>query len=736
MSAGWYHTVGLKSDGTVVATGGNGNGQDNVAGWRGITALSAGGSHTVGLKSDGTVVATGDNSNGQCNVAGWRGITALSAGGSHTVGLKSDGTVVATGGNGSGQRNVAGWRGITALSAGAYHTVGLKSDGTVVSTGDNGSDQRNVAGWAGITAVSAGWWHTVGLKSDGTVVSTGGNGNGQDNVSGWRGITAVSAGGNYTVGLKSDGTVVSTGDNGSGQRYVAGWRGITALSAGGIHTVGLKSDGTVVSTGGNGSGQRNVAGWYLPAAARSVAGATVSGVSRSYVYTGRPITPAPRVTLAGRSLSPVADYTVSYSNNTRVGTARVRISGRGNYTGTIAPTFAIAPIVITSSSVSIGPPSYVYTGLPIRPLPRVTVAGRTLSPTTDYTVSYSNNIRVGTGSVTVVGKGGCIGTVVRTFGIGLRLNRTSVTLHRQDRATLSVRGAPGTIVWSSSNPRVATVSRAGVVTGVRGGHAVVTAKSGRFKALCYVTVLNPRLNDTRRSVRVGSKTTVKVVGGSGGIKWASSKKSVATVSKKGVVTGVTGGTAYITAMRNGVKMTAKVTVTKRDYRVSMSRRVGGRPWVRLRDGQVVERAQTQEPCSQGVSGQDYVGRAKTDSNGKARIRVSRNRYKKTYQAVVSADGRHFSASREKPFVFTYQVYWDCDRLMVDDSTYLKAGTYRVDFTEDSSGDIHWVYESATASRSDGGGDFKLTHGGYVRFWGLSDWGSDEPWIEIHVVRYM
>ena len=52
---------------------------------------------TVGLKSDGRVVATGSNVHGQCDVGNWTDIVAVAAGNYHTVGLKSDGTVVAKG---------------------------------------------------------------------------------------------------------------------------------------------------------------------------------------------------------------------------------------------------------------------------------------------------------------------------------------------------------------------------------------------------------------------------------------------------------------------------------------------------------------------------------------------------------------------------------------------------------------------------------------------------------------
>ena len=70
----YYHTVGLKSDGTVVAVGDNKYGQCDVSEWTDIVAIAAGWSHTVGLKSDGTVVAVGDNDDGQYDVSGWKDI--------------------------------------------------------------------------------------------------------------------------------------------------------------------------------------------------------------------------------------------------------------------------------------------------------------------------------------------------------------------------------------------------------------------------------------------------------------------------------------------------------------------------------------------------------------------------------------------------------------------------------------------------------------------------------------
>jgi len=273
ISARWDHTVGLKSDGTVVAIGENKYGQCDVTGWKDIVTVSAGYEHTVGLKSDGTVVATkyiGDRKYyyGQCDVQvywRWKDIVAVSAGWAHTVGLKSDGTVVATEYIGDwydslNQSDKAkDWTDIVAVSVGYKHTVGLKPDGTVIDT----QNRYVVKNWKDIVAVSAGYEHTVGLKSDGTVVAVGKNEEGQCDVSGWTDIVAVSAGVNHTVGIKSDGTVVAVGKNEEGQCDVSGWKDIVAVSAGYEHTVGLKSDGTVVAVGYNRYGQCDVSKWKL-----------------------------------------------------------------------------------------------------------------------------------------------------------------------------------------------------------------------------------------------------------------------------------------------------------------------------------------------------------------------------------------------------------------------------------------------------------------------------------------
>ena len=146
IACGSINTIGLNSDGNVVATGHNENGQCDVYDWKNIIAVSANYYDTVGLKSDGTIVVTGNNVNSQCNVTNWKDIIAVSSNEYHTVGLKSNATVVATGYNRYGQCDVRNWENIVAVSTGEHHTVGLKSDGTVVATGKNSEHQCNVSG--------------------------------------------------------------------------------------------------------------------------------------------------------------------------------------------------------------------------------------------------------------------------------------------------------------------------------------------------------------------------------------------------------------------------------------------------------------------------------------------------------------------------------------------------------------------------------------------------------------
>jgi uncharacterized protein YjdB len=127
--------------------------------------------------------------------------------------------------------------------------------------------------------------------------------------------------------------------------------------------------------------------------------------------------------------------------------------------------------------------------------------------------------------------------------------------------------------WTSSNTSVASVDASGLVTGVAPGNVTVTATAGGKSGTAQVSVTNPiasvTVSPASASVTAGQSTpltaTAKDAGGvvlsSRSFTWSSSNPSVASVNSSGVVSGVTSGTATITATAEGKSGTAQVTVT-------------------------------------------------------------------------------------------------------------------------------------------------------------------------------
>ena len=74
-----------------------------------------------------------------------------------------------------------------------------------------------------------------------------------------------------------------------------------------------------------------------------ISSANVTLSTTSYTYNGKAKKPTATVTLNGKTLKKDVDYTVKYSSNTAIGKAKVTISGKGNYKGTVSKTFKILP---------------------------------------------------------------------------------------------------------------------------------------------------------------------------------------------------------------------------------------------------------------------------------------------------------------------------------------------------------------------------------------------------------
>ena len=231
----------------------------------------------------------------------------------------------------------------------------------------------------------------------------------------------------------------------------------------------------------------------IPALSRiSISKASVTLSTSTYAYDGKAKTPFVTVKVGGKTLKKDTDYTVSYSNNTKVGTATVKITGKGNYTGSVSKTYSIKNN-FKKATVS-GISTKAFTGKNITQSITVKYNGKTLKKGTDYTVSYSNNKKVGTATVKIAGKGSYTGTVTKTFKINPA---------KQEIQKLTAKSKAFFVDWAQK--------------GSATGYEIQYATNSKFTSAKKVTITSNKTDKTTVSklsgkkkyyVRVRSYTTV------------------------------------------------------------------------------------------------------------------------------------------------------------------------------------------------------------------------------------
>ena len=232
----------------------------------------------------------------------------------------------------------------------------------------------------------------------------------------------------------------------------------------------------------------------IPALSRiSISKASVTLSTSTYAYDGKAETPSVTVKVGGKTLKKDTDYTVSYSNNTKVGTAKVTITGKGNYTGSVSKTYSIKNNFKKATISGISNKS--YTGKNITQSITVKYNGKTLKNGTDYTVSYSSNKNIGTATVKVTGKGSYAGTITKTFKINPA---------KQEIQKLTAKSKAFFVDWAQK--------------GSATGYEIQYATNSKFTSAKKVTITNKKTDKTTISklsgkkkyyVRVRSYTTVK-----------------------------------------------------------------------------------------------------------------------------------------------------------------------------------------------------------------------------------
>ena len=249
----------------------------------------------------------------------------------------------------------------------------------------------------------------------------------------------------------------------------------------------------------------------IPALSRiSISKASVTLSTSTYAYDGKAKKPGVTVKLNGKTLKNGTDYTVSYSNNTKVGTAKVTITGKGNYTGSVSKTYSIKNNFKKATISGISNKS--YTGKNITQSITVKYNGKTLKNGTDYTVSYSSNKNIGTATVKVTGKGSYAGTITKTFKINPA---------KQEIQKLTAKSKAFFVDWAQK--------------GSATGYEIQYATNSKFTSAKKVTITNKKTDKTTISklsgkkkyyVRVRSYTTVK------GTKYYGAWSSVKNVTTK------------------------------------------------------------------------------------------------------------------------------------------------------------------------------------------------------------
>ena len=315
ISVGGYHTVEVKSDGTLWTWGYNGNGRlgdgtetDRLSPVKiidDVKFVSAGIYHTAAIKNDGSLWVWGHNGNGKIGdgtetdrlspVKIMDDVKFVSAGIYHTAAIKNDGSLWTWGHNGNGKLGdgtetnsftpIKIMDGITAVSTGAYHTSVIKEDGGLWTWGNNGNGQLGDGTFTDsftpvkimddVKQTDTGYYHTVALKNDGSLWVWGYNEHGEIGdgtvtnsstpIKIMDDVKAFEAGKYNTMAIKNDGSLWAWGYNEHGELGIGATENglipvkvtddVKSVSAGVTHAAAIKEDGSIWTWGYNQWGQ-------------------------------------------------------------------------------------------------------------------------------------------------------------------------------------------------------------------------------------------------------------------------------------------------------------------------------------------------------------------------------------------------------------------------------------------------------------------------------------------------
>ncbi len=170
----------------------------------------------------------------------------------------------------------------------------------------------------------------------------------------------------------------------------------------------------------------------------------VSAIEDQY-YTGKPIEPKVTLNYNNKTLEKDNDYTLSFFNNIKVGIGEIKITGKGDYEGSVSVSFNIVEQKIVNhkqedkkkedkkqisiQKAKLSPiENQIYTGKAIMPHIELYYNNKVLEKDTDYTVSYLDNTDVGTAKIIIKGIGHYVGELTVSFEIIEKKNQEIKTI--------------------------------------------------------------------------------------------------------------------------------------------------------------------------------------------------------------------------------------------------------------------------------------------------------------------
>ena len=293
---------------------------------------------------------------------------------------------------------------------------------------------------------------------------------------------------------------------------------------------------------------------------KTLTGAMVILSTTSFVFNS--LAQKPEVTVDDKNAANVSiitdyDYTILNNGGINVGDDHeVKVTGKGNYTGTVTKTYAITPLSIADANVTLYQlQSYVYDGTAKKPGVREVMVDDITVPTTGYDVSYGENTNVGTATVTLTGKGNFKDTKTVNFTItGKPITSDMIVLSSEN------------FIYNGEVQKPTVIVKDGAKTLTLGTDYALTNAGGTSVGTYSVTVagMGNYASEASRSYSIVEKdgtTNFTISLSNTSVQYNGSAQTPAVTVTDGVKT-LTNNTDYEVAYTNHVNVgTATVTVT-------------------------------------------------------------------------------------------------------------------------------------------------------------------------------